>query len=151
MTVVEKLMAEAGTYTLPYLIHLYSPDNSVNLYLINDNKSVTYNENEYKPAAFSYTPNADSSGFSGGGTFTVAAKERNLIIPLVDTYKEVYMEVIAVLNEKGTISELKKRNHHFASVSFENDKATFTFSKDDRLSMNFPSLIWNRLNNRGNS
>lgn len=151
MTIVEKLMAEAGTYTLPYLIHLYSSDNSVNLYLINDNESVTYNENEYKPASFSYSPNADSAGFSGGGTLNIAAKEQNLIIPLADTYKEVFLEVVAILNEKGTISELKKRNHHFASVSFSSDKATFTFSKDDRLSMNFPSLIWNRLNNRGNS
>lgn len=151
MTVVEKLMAEAGNYTLPYLIHLHSTDNAVNLYFINDNKSVIYNKNEYKPAAFSYTPNADLSGFSGGGTLKIAARERNLIIPLVDVYKEVYIEVIAILNEKGIISELKKRTHHFASVSFESDNATFTFSKDDRLSMNFPSLIWNRLNNRGNS
>lgn len=151
MTVVEKLMAEAGTYTLPYLVHLYSLDNSVNLYLINDNESVVYNENKYEPASFSYAPNADLVGFSGGGTLTIAAKEQNLIIPLVDTYKEICIEVVAVLNERGAVSELKKRKHHFASVSFESNKATFTFSKDDRLSMNFPSLIWNRLNNRGNS
>lgn len=150
MTTFEKLISAGGTYSLPYLVHLYTKDNAVSLYLVNDVASVTYDGNTYESAAFEYTPNADSNGFDGGGKLTIAARN-NKIIPLVDTYKEIFLDIVGGMNENGKVTALDFHSHHYGSVEISDGKATFTFNKDDRLSMNFPALIWSRQNNRGNS
>lgn len=151
MTTEEKLMQMCGNYTLPFLVHLYTDDKAADLYYVNDNKSVTYDGSTYEPGAFEYTPNAYSNGFDGGGTLTVAARE-NKVIPLIDTYQKIHLDVVGGMNEDGTVTALETHSHTYGSVEVTNDgKAKFTFEKDRRLSMQFPALIWSRFNNRGNS
>lgn len=150
MTTEEKLMQACGTYSLPVLIHLYTKDKTVDLYYVNDVKKVSYGGHTYEPGAFEYTPNPCSNGFDGGGKLSIAARE-NKIIPMLDTYREVFLEAVGGLDEGGNVEAFEFHSHHYGSVSVADGKAEFTFEKDDRLSMQFPALIWNRQNNRGNS
>lgn len=151
MTTAEKLMQMCGRYTLPFLVRLYTDDGKADLCFVNDTKSVTYSGKTYLPGAFEYTPNAYSNGFDGGGTLTVAARGNN-VIPIVDTYTKISLEVTGGLNEDGTVEPLETHSHAYGSVEVSNDgKAKFTFEKDRRLSMQFPALVWSRYNNRGNS
>lgn len=151
MTLEEKLMQMCGAYTLPFLIHIYTKDNKVNLYYVNDNVSVKYKDNTYEPCAFEYTPNASSSGFDGGGKLTIEARG-NTIIPIIDSYKNIFFEAVGGVLENGNVEPLSTHSHSYGTVSISNDgKAEFTFEKDARLNMKFPALIWNRQNNRGNS
>ena len=39
---VYRQLAEGGGFNLPFLVHLSSPDNATNIYLINDNQDMTY-------------------------------------------------------------------------------------------------------------
>lgn len=149
MTLFEKIIAGGG-YTMPFLVHLHSKDGEANFYFVNDNKAVTYDGKTYSPAAFSYTPEASSNGFDGGGKLSIAARE-NKIVAAVDTYKEIYLDVAGILDENGDVEVLERHTHLYGSVTISNDKADFVFEKDARLSMQFPALMWNRQNNRGNS
>lgn len=151
MTALEKLIQSSGGYSLPFLLHLYTKDRKVDLYLVNDTKDVSYGGKTYKAAAFTYTPNVPTAGLDGGGNLSIFSQEQNLVIPLADTYSEVFLDTVGAINEKGTVTPLEFHSHHYATFSAQGSKATFNFEKDDRLSMNFPALIWNRMNNRGNS
>lgn len=149
-----KLIQRTGDYSLPFLINLYNKEKSIDLFFINDVKKKIYNGKEYIPATFKYTPNNSIHGLDGGGKLSIEIDDRNrevFITNLIDTNSTIYLDVIGAMNSRGDISEIRIFNHHFCSVNVTKDKAEFTFEKDDRLQMTFPALVWNRLNNRGNS
>lgn len=150
MTTAEKLMQMCGRYTLPFLVRLYTDDLKAELCFVNDTESAVYGGKTYLPGAFEYTPAASSNGFDGGGTLTVAARG-NKIIPVVDTYTKISLEVTGALKEDGTVEVLEHHSHAYGSVEISGGQAKFTFEKDRRLSMQFPALVWSRYNNRGNS
>lgn len=152
MTVPFNLLARRdGAYSLPYLIKLYDPSETIVMYLVNNNENIIYNGITYIASTFEYTPNASESGFNGGGSLKIAIKD-NQVVDLIETYREVKLDVIGILNKAdGTITELRTYRHHYCEVSGDRTNAVFTFSRDDRLDMTFPALIWNAANNRGNS
>ncbi len=140
-----------GAYSLPYLIKLYDPTETLVMHFVNNTENITYDGITYTATAFEYSPNASESGFTGGGTLKIAVKD-NQVIDLIETYSEVKLDVIGILNKSdGSITELRTYNHHYGEVSCDRTTATFTFTRDDRLDMTFPALIWNAANNRGNS
>jgi len=146
----EKLIQRNGTYSLPYLIYIHDEENTYELFFVNNNSDVYYDGNTYHAGAFSYNPNDSVMGFDGGGKLEISVKD-NFIIPMIEVAKSVKLEVIGAINERGQIQQIKTFKHHYGTVSVSRTKATFTFDKDDRLAMTFPTLIWSNQNNRGNA
>ena len=146
----EKLCMRSGGYALPWLIHLRDEGSIVNYCYVNNTQSILYNGKTYVASSFSYTPNSSENGFNGGGSLEIVVTD-NSIINLIETYRNIRLDVVGVLVEDGTISEIKTFRHHYGSVSWDGKKATFNFEKDDRLDMTFPALIFNNDNNRGNA
>lgn len=140
-----------GGYSLPYLIKIYDPTETLVMFFINDTQDKTYNGQTYIASTFKYTPNASEYGLTGGGSLEIAVKDTQ-VIDLIESYKEIKLDVIGILNKAdGNVNELRTYKHHYCDVSCNRTTATFTFTKDDRLNMTFPALIWNAANNRGNA
>lgn len=147
--VFEKLCRRTGGYSLPWLIAL--SNGVTTLRYINDVASVSYDGNTYTASTFNYTPDAESSGFVGGGTLNIAAADANTagIIALVHASTSVSLSVVGVLMESGTITPIKNFNHSRGSVTLNGRTAAFTFERDERLDMTFPALIFSHYNMRG--
>ncbi len=143
----EKMCRRSGAYNLPWLIKLTG--GTTNLFFVNDVINIIYNGNTYVASTFNYAPNKMESGFSGGGTLDISVID-NTVINLVEINPSVKMEVVGVLSDDSGVSEVKKYNHSYGTISGNRLKITFKFEKDDRLSMTFPALIFNHYNNRGN-
>lgn len=154
MSSLSKLFSYSGSYSLPWLIHLYGSNTSgsqtFDMRFINDSKSCIYNNNMYEAEAFSYTPAATEFGMSGGGTLEISCTS-NQISSMVQLCTNITLEVVAVMLENGTITEMQKIVHKNGSVKGDRQKVIFTFERDERLDMSFPALIWNSQNNRGNT
>lgn len=152
----EKLIRRNGGYSLPYLIHIYGTylsdgsEHEVSLYLINDTEALSYDGHVYKASAFTYKSGVFEYGFSGGGTLSIAADEENLF-ELIDAGSALTLDVTGVIDEDGEVTELRSFSHSYGKVSVSRTQLDFTFDKDERLSMTFPTLVWSAQNNRGNS
>lgn len=146
----ERMCRRAGGYSLPWLIEL---SNGVKtLRFINDVQSRIYGGHTYVASTFNYTPNPQENGLSGGGTLDIAAADAgdaNGIIPLVQNATSIILEVVGVLLEDGTVSEIKTFSHSYGTVRLNGRDASFSFERDDRLGMSFPALIFTHYNNRG--
>lgn len=146
----EKLIQRNGGYCLHWLIKLSSPDDAIVMRFVNNNTNVEYNGETYEAGAFDYKPNNTESGYTGGGSLEISYIG-NQIIDLAESYKKLKLEVVAVINERGEISPYTRYKHSYGTMTANRGKAKFSFSKDDRLEMTFPALIWNAANNRGNA
>lgn len=146
----ERMCRRTGGYSLPWLITLSSDTKT--LYLINDTQSRVYGGHTYSASTFDYIPNPQENGLSGGGTLNIAAADAgdvNGIIALVQTASSLILEVVGVLLEDDTITEVKTFAHSYGTVSLNGRDASFTFERDDRLGMSFPALVFSHYNNRG--
>lgn len=146
----EKMCRRTGGYSLPWLIRLSDPDDTTVLRFVNDVQNRSHGGNTYLASSFEYTPNADGQGFDGGGSLSIVVTDNN-IIQLIETYYNLKLEVIGVLLDDGTVTEVKSYMHHYGSVKWNGRTAAFTFERDDRLDMTFPALIFSHYNNRGNA
>ncbi len=151
MSTFAKLSQKNGSYSLPYLIHLYNSDGTSNLYAVNNTEDITYNGVTYSAAAFDYTPSSFVDGMDGGGKLEIAVKEHESLVDFVETSENIFLDVIGILSEDGEIDEISTFKHKYGTISGDRTSITFTYEKDDRLEMTFPALIWNYQNNRGNS
>ena len=149
-TVFEKLIRRSGSYSRHYLIHLYDSGSNINMYYVNDNADCTYDGHTYTAGSFKYTPNGSDNGFDGGGKLEISVKD-NSVIDLVETYRSIYLDVVACINEDGTVTKITGHSHHYGTVTGNRKTVSFDFAKDDRQEMTFPTLIWSNINNRGNS
>lgn len=150
MNTFQKLIQRSGGYSLPFLIHIYDKDKNIEMFFVNANGNVFYKGNTYNESSFRYEPNQSVYGFDGGGKLEITVKE-NQTIDLVEMYSDIHLDVIGVMDEQGTITELKTFRHHYGTLTGDRTSIKFSFDKDDRLEMTFPTLIWNTQNNRGNS
>jgi len=82
----EKMCRRTGGYSLPWLIHLYDDDATVNLYFVNDTVGWVYDGHTYVASTFSYTPGSESHGFDGGGSLEITVTD-NALIELIETYR----------------------------------------------------------------
>lgn len=151
MNSFEKLIRREQGFSLPHLIYLYDDEKTMELRFVNKTDSrVVHGGYIYQPCEFNYKANISAYGFDGGGKLEITTKG-NQVIDLVENFESIHLEVIGVMNEQGEITELEKHKHHFGNVTVNRRTVTFTFEKDDRLEMTFPTLIWSVHNNKGNS
>lgn len=148
--IFQALTQRNGAYSLHWLIKLSDPDNTLVMRFVNNITDVEYDEETYTAGSFAYTPNNAESGYDGGGSLEISYIG-NSVIDLAESYRLIKLEVIAVMDERGEITPYHRYQHTYGTLNAKGGKAKFTFSKDDRLEMTFPALIWNAANNKGNS
>jgi len=135
-----------GGFNLPYLVHIYNAAETENVYLINDNADVVYENNTYKASSFNFSINAD-----GSATLEVElVGSGNALINIFENNYNFTAEVVGVMRETG-VEVLTKSRHNYGEATWDGRKATISFSKDERINMTFPALVWSTYSNRGNS
>lgn len=149
----EKMCRRTGAYSLPWLVRLYTPDETSEMLFINDTQGRVYGGKTYLASAFEYTPNTEESGFDGGGSLNIALSgtASDTTIDMIEGNRYLKLNVIGVLLDDGTVSEVKTFAHQYGTVTWNRETVKFSFDKDDRLEMTFPALVFSHYNNRGNA
>ena len=144
-----KLCRRTGGYKLAWLITLSDPDDTTTLRVVNNNADVVFGGNTYTASTFNYLPGEAVHGMDGGGTLDIVVTD-NAVIDIIETYRSVKLEVVGVLVD-SSVSEVQGFSHTWGSVSWDGKKASFTFEKDEKLTMTFPSILLDPSINRGNA
>jgi hypothetical protein len=144
-----KLCRRTGGYKLAWLITLSDPDDATVLRVVNNNADVVYGGHTYTASTFNYLPGEAVHGMDGGGTLDIVVTD-NAVIDIIETYRSVKLEVVGVLVD-STVSEVQGFSHTWGSVSWDGKKASFTFEKDEKLTMTFPAILLDPSINRGNA
>lgn len=142
-----KLCRRTGGYKLAWLIQLTGPGPF--LRVVNNNEDVSFGGRTYSAATFNYTPGESVHGMDGGGTLDIAVTD-NSVIDMIELYRSVKLDVVGVLVD-STVTEIQGFSHTWGSVSWDGRKASFTFEKDEKLTMTFPSILLDPSINRGNA
>jgi hypothetical protein len=141
MSVLKELI-EGGGYTFPFLLHIY--DDTIDLYMINDNTDIVYNGITYTAASFTYTPADD-----GGASFETSLCNNPFLHNMIERDRTLNVELIAAYN-KGEVIALGTYKHKYGVATWDENTLSIKLSADDRGNMTFPALIYNNYNNRGN-
>lgn len=151
-----KLCRRTGGYKLAWLIDLQGYEHRPGgvaygplLRVVNNNEDVSFGGRTYSAATFNYTPGEAVHGMDGGGTLDIAVDDYP-VIKNIEGYRSVKLEVVGVLVD-STVSEVQGFSHTWGSVSWDGKKASFTFEKDEKLTMTFPSILLDPSINRGNA
>lgn len=144
-----KLCQRTGGYKLAYLIKLSDSSDTTIIRVVNNTANVSFGGDTFYASTFFYMPAESVQGFDGGGTLDIVVTD-NQVIDVIETYRSVKLEAVGVLID-STVSEIQGFTHTWGSVSWEGRKASFTFEKDERLSMTFPATILDSSLNRGNA
>lgn len=140
-----KELCEGGGYTLPYLIHLYNEDGSVDLRLVNDNKSLEWKGITYSACTFNYNPS-----FDGSVSLEIELVESHLIINALEAESILHLDAIGVISGQQVV-EISAHRNKFGKAKWDGKTLNLTLDKDDRMGMTFPALIFTSYNNRGNA
>ena len=144
-----KLCQRTGNYKLAWLIELTGLASLPVVRAVNNNEDVVYGGHTYSASTFNYLPGEAVHGMDGGGTLDIVVTD-NAVIDIIETYRSVKLEVVGVLVD-STVSEVQGFSHTWGSVSWDGKKASFTFEKDEKLTMTFPSILLDPSINRGNA
>lgn len=134
------LTDRAGSYSLPWLIELSNADASTILRYVGDTEDKTYDGNVYTATALEYKPSAEVLGFDGGATLSIYCGKDELLIDMIEANRSITLEVVGAILQGETITPVRVFTHTTGSVNWDKTKATFTYDKDDRLTMTFPSI-----------
>ena len=144
-----KLCQRTGGYKLAWLITLSDQDDTIVLRVANNNANVSFGGNTFTASTFNYLPGEAVHGMDGGGTLDIVVTD-NTVIDIIETYRSVKLDVVGVLVD-SSVSEIQGFSHTWGSVSWDGRKASFTFEKDEKLTMTFPSVLLDPSINRGNA
>ena len=140
---IYKKLSNGGGYSLPYLLHIYT--NTVNYYLVNDSKDITYNGQVYKAASFDYSPNQQ-----GEADLEIDLTENTQLINILEGNENFKIDVTGVILDEA-ITPIEYLKHQHCRASWNETRAKIKLNADDRLNMTFPALVFNAYNNRGNA
>jgi hypothetical protein len=142
---VYKMLAEGGGYNLPFLARISTPDESTNIYVINDNQDMAYGGRTYAASNFTFTPNNN-----GDSQLNIELVEHDDIIDILDENYSFKIEIIGIYNGE-TVEALGLYKFKYGEGTWDGAKLQMKLNKDDRGNMTFPALIFNSYNNRGNA
>ena len=148
ITQIFNALFNGGNYTKPFLIKLSHPTAGT-LRFINNNEAVTYQNQIYQPANFSYNP-PDSQG--AGASLEIGIADNYQIVEWVANADERYsMEVIGCLYD-GEVQQIRAYKHFYGTVSMADDgKIVFALEDDGRLGMVFTVYKYDTALNPGNA
>ena len=142
---IYKQLVEGGGYNLPFLVHISNPENTLHIFLINDNQNMNYKGRTYSASNFTYSPSTN-----GEGTFSVELVEHNEIIDILEDNYYFKVEVIGIFNGEN-VEAIGLFKHKYREATWDGMRLEMKLNKDDRGDMTFPALIFNSYNNRGNN
>ena len=149
MTEIFNLLTDrAGSYSLPWLLKFSNADDSTILYRAGNTEDVVYGGHTYTATAIEYKPAAEVQGFDGGASVSIYCGSDDTIIDLIESNRTILLEVVGAINDDGTITAVRVFYHTTGSVDWDRTKATFTYEKDERLSMTFPAIVITSINAR---
>lgn len=143
-----KLCRRTGGYKLAWLITISDPDDTMIVRVVNNNADIAFGGNTYLASTFNYSPGEMIHGIDGGGTLDIVVTD-NAVIDMIETYRSVKLDVVGALVD-GVVSELQGFTHTWGSATWDGKKASFSFEKDEKLTMTFPAVIMDASINRGN-
>lgn len=150
MTTAELFNAlfQGGNFSKHWLIKLSHPTAGTLRY-INNNESVTYNNEEYIASNFDYTP-PDMNG--EGAELVICIIDNPELMNWVENADSNYtLQVVGILND-GEITPIHNYKHMHGTVSLgEDNNLNFTVEQDDRLNMIFTVYKYDTDSNRGNA
>lgn len=137
-----------GRWSLPYLVRFSAPGQA-DIRLANMSRDISYNGETYTARTFSYTP-PDMHG--KGGSLTVPLAGTDLVSFLDAADWRMTVDVVALVEEDGSISPIGCYRHMNGSASWGADmEVSLQLSPDDRMGMSFPPYVFDADNNRGGS
>ncbi|MBR0318897.1 MAG: hypothetical protein IJQ86_06375 [Spirochaetia bacterium] len=142
---IHKFLAEGGGYNLPFLVHLYSPDETLHIHLINDNLDMVYDGDTYASSNFTYFP-----GDSGEAQLSIEIVEHDEIIDLLENNYYLKAEVVGIFNGEE-VEEIGQWKHKYGDATWDGAKLELKLDKDDRGEMTFAAFKFTSNNNRGNT
>lgn len=150
MTEIFNLLTDrSGAYSLPWLIKLSNADASTIIYRAGNTEDVVYGGHTYVSTSLEYKPAAEVLGFDGGASLSIYCGKDDTIIDLIESNRTILLEVVGAINDDGTITAIRVFSHTTGAVDWDKTKATFTYEKDERLSMTFPAIVISAINARG--
>lgn len=142
---IARALAEGGGYNLPYLLHLFDPEETTHIYLINDNADMEYNGQIYAASNFTYSPNRD-----GDSSLQIEIVDHDEIIDLLENNYYLRVEIVGIFNG-DEVEPIGQYKHKYGDATWDGKKLELKLEKDDRGEMSFPALTFNSYNNRGNN
>lgn len=137
-----------GSHSLPFLVKFSSPGQT-DVRLANTAGNITYRGETYEARTFSYTP-PDMQG--KGGSLTVPVAGTDLVAFLDAADWKMVVDVVALVEEDGSISPIGCYRHMNGSASWGADmEVSMQLAPDDRMGMAFPPYVFDADNNRGGS
>lgn len=138
-----RLFQRFGGYSMPVLVELKQPG-QMSYYFTNNDANITYGGHTYIATTMSYKPPGTKDGLHAGGSLEITIHET--IIDAQRVEQELLkwfdladyrasLEVIAIVNEGGLISEIGNFKHQFGTVSWDGEKITWNLGENDRLQM----------------
>lgn len=142
-----KELSQGGGFTIHHLVHLHNVENTMHVYLCDDNVSLEYEDKIYLASNFTYNVDMDTSAKLD----IELVKGGNAIINLLQTSTDnLVCEVKEIFTKNNESVKILEFIHRYGSATWNRQEANFTFEKDDRIDMTFPGLIWDKYSNRGN-
>ena len=138
---VFKEITEGGLFNLPFLLHIY--DDETNIYLINDNVSLTYSGHVFTASSFEYTPSTN-----GDASLSCQISDKPELLNYINKNRQFNCDLIGVYRG-GEVVPLETYRHQYGDATWDGLKFEIKLSGDDRGNMTFPALIYNSYNNRG--
>ena len=138
-------LAEGGAFNFPTLLHIRDIANNRNFYFVNDNTNFVHNGTTYQASSFSFSGQTDDDS-----VLEIEIVENNLLINLLEENLSFVIDTVGVFNGEE-VEEFTPLSFNYGSATCDGKKLSLTLSKDDRMNMTFPALIFTNYNNRGNS
>lgn len=138
---VFKELTEGGLFNLPFLLHIY--DDTIHLYLINDNANLTHSGHTFVAASFDYTP-----GTNGDATLACDIFDKPDLLNYINKNRRFNCDLIGAYRG-GEIVQLETYRHNYGEATWDGLQFEIKLNGDDRGNMTFPALIYNSYNNRG--
>ncbi len=142
------LLFNGGNYTRPWLIKLSHPTAGTLRY-VNNNETVTYQDEAYRAANFEYTqPNQSGEG----AKLDISAIDNYEVVEWIENTDDQYMLEVTGCLVNGEVQEVKTFKHFHGTVSMGDDnKLSFALESDGRLDMVFTVYKYDTDLNRGNT
>jgi hypothetical protein len=128
-----------GPYSLPVLVELKSPKQREWCFT-NNKEDITWGGKKYISVPMSYKPPGSKDGVPSGGTLEIDIDIQRdegdeLLVWFDEADDKAEVEIVAIINKDGTISEIGHLLHKHGTVSWDGKKIVWNIGWDNRLQM----------------
>jgi len=134
-----RLFSRASGHSYPVLIQLKHPESDIVWYFTSNNVDISFNNILYTSVPMSYKLPSSRDGVVQGGTLEIDIDQQQGNYELLKWFDEIddkaTIDVIGLINEQGDIAPLSYVSQSHGSLTWDNEKITWSLSADDRMNM----------------